>query len=171
MPQLAAPILLITHVQHVNVHAETGIVGKIVANVIRIGINYDRVGIPEPAVAIRDIKRSHAPVEIVEPKTIWTAAAQVPYVAATKATVKAAVLKRMIEMEVRVRATLIMADPLAVVVDVRRFRVAFLVGVTSLRRRFSRAGVGSRAVRRDKTSANSAATTATAVLLVLRKGE
>ncbi len=96
MPQLAAPILLITHVQHVNVHAETGIVGKIVANVIRIGINYDRVGIPEPAVAIGDIKRSHAPVEIVEPKTIWTAAGQVPYVAATESTVEAAVLKRMV---------------------------------------------------------------------------
>ncbi len=74
-------------------------------------------------------------------------------------------------MEVRVSAPLIVADPLAVVVDVWRFRVAFPVGMTRFRSRLSRAGVRSWAARRDKTSANSAATTATAVLLVLRKGE
>jgi len=85
-----------------------------------------------------------------------------PDVTATETTGKAAMLKGVIEMEVRVAAALIMSNPLAVVVNVRGFGVALLVSVMILLGwcLASTTGMGSRSVSGYEAAADLTASTA-----------
>ena len=85
-----------------------------------------------------------------------------PDVTAAETTREPAMLKGVIEMEVRGAAALIVANPLAVVVNVRCFRMALLVSVMILRSGclVSTTGMGGRSVGRYEASANLTATAA-----------
>lgn len=141
---------------------------------VGIGIDDDLVGIPEPAIAISYIKGSHAPIEVVEPKTARVAAGQTPYVTASEAAIKAPMLEGMIQMEVSGTAALIMTNPLAVGMHVGSFRMALNVllrsGVTAA------AGMRSRTMSGNETAADVTAaslwmTATTMLIAVLRKRE
>ena len=142
---------------------------------VRIGVNDDLIGIPKPIGANGEIKSGHAPVEIIEPKPARTASGQAPHVASAEATGKAPVLKGVIQMEAGIVLSLIVANPLAVVMNVRRFRVTLSVGVARCWRRLSRPRMRSWATGRNESSAHFTARlvtpAATTVFFVLRKSK
>lgn len=109
-----------SEVLDVDVGTESDVVGEIPAGVVGIFVDHDVVAIPEPAVAVADVVGSDAEVEAAEPETIGSASGEPPDVTAAKAAGKASVFPRMIEMVVRVVAAGVMADPLAIGVDMRR---------------------------------------------------
>lgn len=102
---------------------------------IGILIDDDVIAVPKPVIAESDIHRGYTEVEATEPESTGAASRQVPDVAPTKATREAPVLPGMIDVVVRIVAPGVVADPLAVGMDVRRVRVpALVVEVTVLLR-------------------------------------
>lgn len=114
-----------------DVGAEANVIGQVPAVVIGVLVDDDLVGVPEPIVAVAEVRGRDGEIEAAEPEAFAIAAGNAPDVAAAEAAVEAAVLPRMIEMEAGVIAAGIVADPLAVSVDVRSFRMALLVGVVA----------------------------------------
>ena len=123
--------LAVAEVHHVNVGAEADVVGQVPAVVIGILVNDNLVGVPQPFVAVADIRIGNAEVEAAEPETAGTAANDAPDMAAAEAAVEVAVLPGMLDMEAGVIAAGVVADPLPVGVDVRSFGVAFPVGIVA----------------------------------------
>lgn len=102
---------------------------------IGIVIDDDVIAVPEPIIAEGDIYRGYAEIEATEPESTGATSRQVPDVASTKATCEAPVLPGMIEVVVRIVAPGVVADPLAVGMDVRCVGVpALVVEVTVLLR-------------------------------------
>jgi hypothetical protein len=122
----------------VNVGSESGVVGEIPAWVVGIVINDDVVPVPVPVIGISEIERGDAEIETVEPETVGSASAEVPYMARTEACRKAAVFPGMVNVVVDAGA-IDVTNPFAVVMNVRRLRMAFLIAKRarlSLARRF-----------------------------------
>jgi len=133
---------------------------------VRIVINHDLVGVPHPAVAKAHIIGRHAPEKSPEPKTLRTAAAQAPNVAAANPAVETAVFPGMVEMIVIIAAPAVMTYPLTIVVNVRSFRVALAVCVVILLRRlFDFSMMGSRSMRWNVTAPDPVRAAATAMVL------
>jgi hypothetical protein len=65
---------------------------------IRILVDYDLIGIPQPAAAQLKIGRRDAEIEAVEPETVWTASAQVKDVAFANSPSESSVLEWLIQM-------------------------------------------------------------------------
>jgi len=86
---------------------------------------------PIPIVAIGVIHRSDAEVEATEPEARSVTASNVPNVAAAEAAAETAMLPGMIEMVVGIIAAGVVADPLAIVVNVRGFGMALFVGIVA----------------------------------------
>ena len=107
----------------VDVGASSRVVGQIPAVVVEIVVDNDGIAVPVPVIGVVVIVGSYAEVEAAEPKALAVPSAQMVLMAAAKAAGEAAVFPGMIEMIVRVAATGIMADPSAIVVDVRRIRM------------------------------------------------
>ena len=102
---------------------------------IRVFVDDDVITIPEPAITEADIHRGDAEVEAAEPKATGAASRQVPDMASTEAACEAPVLLGMIEVVVRIVAPGVVADPLAVGMDVRCVGVPGLVVVVTVFRR------------------------------------
>ena len=152
-----------------DVGAEPDIVGEVPADVVGVFKNRDVVAVPEPVVAVSDIKGGDAEVEATEPEAAGTATGQTPDMASTEAAAEVAMLPGMIEVEPGIIASLIVADPLAVVVDMRRFGMAFAVTKGLLGRilmwRLARVGVrGWRAMARYEATAYTVASSVVAML-------
>ena len=94
---------------------------------VRIVIDNDIVAVPQPVIAEADVIRGNAEIEAAEPESVRTAAPEMPNVTATEAAGKAAVLPGMIEVVVRIIGAGVVANPLAVSVDVRCIGMAGLV--------------------------------------------
>src|SRR5260370_3316422 len=116
---------MVAEILDVDVGAESGVVGQVPAVVAGILVEEDGIDGPIPVVGVVVIVGSYAEIEAAEPKALAISSAKVIDVAAAKAAGEAAVFPGMIEMIVRVAATGIMADPSAIVVDVRRIRMTF----------------------------------------------
>jgi hypothetical protein len=104
----------------VDVGTESDIVGEVPAGVVGIFVDHDVVAVPEPVVAVADVVGSDAEVESAKPETIGSASSEPPDVTATESAGEASVFPRMIKMVVRVVAASVMADPLAIGVDMGR---------------------------------------------------
>jgi hypothetical protein len=117
----------------VYIGSQARIVGEIPAGVIGVFVDHDRIGIPKPIVDIGVIKRSDAPVEVVEPESLPVSSLQVENVAWPEATIEMPVLKGMREMEPLVTGSGIVPYPVAVALDVRRVGVARCVAKVTLR--------------------------------------
>ena len=115
---------------YVDVGAEANVVGEVPTDVVGVFVDDDLVAVPEPTVAEADVIGSDAEIEATEPEAGRTAAGEMPDMAAAKAAGEMAMLPRMIEMIVRIVGAGVMANPLAVVVYVRRFGMARLIGVS-----------------------------------------
>ena len=127
---------------HMHIGAEADVVGQVPAIVIRVGVNHDVVGVPQPAVAEGYVIGGNVPIPAVEPEAAGTSAAKMPYVPAAKAAGKAAMREGMVVVVVGIPAARVMTDP-GLVIHVRDVGVAFLVAVVAIRLgRMGRAGVG-----------------------------
>jgi len=114
---------MVAEILDVDVGAESGVVGQVPAVVVGIFVDDDGIAVPIPVVGVVVVVGSYAEIEAAEPKALAVSSANVIDVAAAKAAGEAAVFPGMIEMIVRVAATGIVADPSAIVVDVRRIRM------------------------------------------------
>ncbi len=151
-----------------NVRAEANIVSEIIADVVRIVINDDLVIVPVPTAAEANVKGGHAPEEAIEAEAVWSAAAQVPNVAAANAAVEMAVFPGMIQMIVRVVAPSLVAYPFPVTMDVGSFRMAFSIRPMLFLRSGPGILMGRRTMRRFKAAPNAISTVlaSTAVLFM-----
>src|ERR1700680_479361 len=98
-------------------------------------VNNNRIAVPVPVVDVGIIVRSHAEVSAIEPKALAVPTLQVEDVAGSETECKTAVFKRTINVEALViPPTIVMPDPLAVVMDVRSVGVAGHVAKVALGR-------------------------------------
>src|SRR5271165_2989671 len=107
-----------------NVGAQPGVIGQIPAFVVRVFVNDDLIGIPDPVVAEADVVGSDAEVKAAEPEARWASPGEVPDVAAAKTSRKPAMFPGMIEVVVRIIATGIVTYPFIVRVHVGSFRMS-----------------------------------------------
>ena len=63
----------LAEIHHVDVGAQPDVIGEIPANVIRVFIDYDLIGVPVPAIAVTDVVRSHTKIETAKPEAAWSA--------------------------------------------------------------------------------------------------
>ena len=153
-----------------TIRAQTDVVGKIPADVIRIVVDHDIVAIPVPIAAVvniigRDREEKSANIEAVR-----ATAPQTPHMLRPNPAFEVAVFPGMIQVVIGIGATGVMSHPVVILsVHVRSFRVVRLIvefPVLILRRcRMGRCRVGSgsahrgRTVRRYVTIPNSALAT------------
>jgi hypothetical protein len=129
----------LTEILDVNVGAEPGVVGKIPARMVRIFVDNDLVGVPEPAVDIGQVVGSYAEVEASKPEAGRAAAAQTPDMRRTKAAGEVSVLPGMVEMVVGVVGAGFVAYPV-VFIDVWGVGMTGLVYEVTVRWRRSAVG-------------------------------
>ena len=121
--------LAVAEVLNVAVGAEADVVGQVKAVVVGVFEYADLVGAPVPIIAEAVVSGSDAEVEAAEPEAFTIAAFDAPDMAASETATEAAVSPGMIDVIVGIIATGVVADPFAVVVDVRSFGVAAFVGI------------------------------------------
>jgi hypothetical protein len=85
-----------------NVDAEPSIIGEVPTWIVRVIIDYDRVGVPDPIGRVRDIDWGYTPVPVVEPKPVGAATGQAPLVAGAEAAAETAVLPWVIQVKTRI---------------------------------------------------------------------
>jgi hypothetical protein len=98
----------------VDVCAEPYVICKIPTVVVRIFIDHNLVGIPEPVIAIAEIVRGDVKIEPAEPETARASSANPPNVAATEAAGEPSMFKWMTHVIVGVVASRVVAHPLIV---------------------------------------------------------
>jgi hypothetical protein len=107
-----------SEIRDVNVISQPHVVGEVPANVVIVLINYDLVGIPQPAISEAKIVWGNAEEEAVKPEALRASAYETEYMAMAKAARKVPMLPGMIEMVVGIITTRVMPDPVAVGVNV-----------------------------------------------------
>ena len=80
----------LTHAQivHVNVGAESGVIGEIAAIMIRVLIDRDWIAVPQPVRAEAVVVRDDTEIEVVEPETFPGPALEMKHMAPTEAASK-----------------------------------------------------------------------------------
>ena len=135
---------------------------------VGIFVDHDVVGVPVPVIDESKIKGSDAEVEAAKPETAWATASDAPDMSAAEATVEVAMLPGMVEVEAGIFASGLVSHPLAVVVNMWRFGMAF--AVAHVRRGLGEGSVrGGRTMFRNESAANGVAAT-TSVATMLREG-
>jgi hypothetical protein len=124
---ISAKWLAVAEIGHVDVGAEPHVIGQVPSVVVGVFVDDDLIRIPEPAVAETNVIRRYAEVKAAEPETRRASTDEMPGVTAAKATGKAAVLPRMIEVVVGIVAAGVVTYPLIVRVNVRSVRMPGLV--------------------------------------------
>ena len=124
---------LSSQILHVNVGTQSHVVGEIPAVMVRVFIDHDLIGIPEPVAAETDVWSRDAEEEAAKAKALWTSSGKSPDMARPKTAGKATMFKGTIEMIRGVVSARVMADPFVVRVHVRSFRVSGFIGETSIR--------------------------------------
>lgn len=127
-----------------NVDAEPRIISEIPTWIVRVFVNDDWVGVPEPIGNVGNVYRGYAPVPVVKPKTVRTAACQAPLVTTAETAGEMTMLPRTVQVKTRIMG--FMAYPTARPgVYVRRVRMPGLIAeVGMLRGRRSPALIRSR---------------------------
>jgi len=111
----------------VAVGAEADVVGQVETVVVGVCVNYDFVGAPVPIVAVAVVGGEDAEREAAEPEAFAIAAGDAPDVARAEAAAEAAVSPGMINVIADVSAAGVVADPLAVGMNVGGVGMAVLV--------------------------------------------
>lgn len=120
---------LSSQIRYVNVSAQAYVVSEIPAIVVGVFVDDHVVAVPIPAVGIGKVKRGDTEVEAAKPETAGIPTLNAPPMSATEATLKAAVLPWMVEVEAIVLPPPIVTDPFAVAVHVRGFRMVVAVPI------------------------------------------
>jgi len=113
----------------VAVGAQADVVGQVEADMVGVFEDGDLIGAPVPIVAEAVVSGEDAEIEAAEPEAFAIAACDAPNVAAAETAGEVAMRPRMIEMVVGVVRAGVVADPLAVGVDMGRFGVAGFIGI------------------------------------------
>src|ERR1035438_10315653 len=122
---------LCTEILDMHIGAEADVVGEVPSGMVRVIVNHDVVGVPQPAVAEGNIVRGYHPVPVVEPETPRAAAGQVPFVDAPKAAGEMSMLPRFVHVVACiVRAGVVTYPGLSI--HVRNVGMAGLVAVVTL---------------------------------------
>jgi hypothetical protein len=111
-PSISAKWLAVAEIGHVDVGAEPHVIGQVPSVVVGVFVDDDLIRIPEPAVTETNVIRRYAEVKAAEPETRRASTDEMPNVTAAKATGKATVLPRMIEMVVGIVAAGVVTYPL-----------------------------------------------------------
>ena len=90
------------HIHYMHVGAESHIISQVPARMIRIVVDDDVIGVPEPAVAITYVIGCDTPGPTIEPEATGASAADVPYVMWSEAAGKVPMLPGMINMVVSI---------------------------------------------------------------------
>ena len=112
-----------------NVGAQADVIREIPADVVRIIVDHDVVAIPVPVVAVSGVEGSHAEEVAAEPEPAGASTNQPPAVVRAESTFEVTVLPGVLEVKACVFASPIMADPLAIAMDVRCLRVVVPVAI------------------------------------------
>ena len=158
--------LLRAEVLDVDVRPQPRVVGEIPAVMVGIFVDHDLVAVPEPVTAQGKVKGCDAESEAAKPETGGTATANAPYMAAAEAAGESAMLKGMIDVEAGIIASGVVADPRAVVVNVRSFGMALPIGA---RGRSGRRAAHRRGTMFGNESATDGVAATSAVVTVLRQ--
>jgi len=118
-----------SQIHNVNVSPQPHVIGKVPADVIRILVDDDFVGVPEPTIAEAKIVRGDAKVEPAKPEAVRAASCKVPDVVRAEAAREVSVLPGMIDMEMSITSASVVPDPLITFIDVGDVGVAGLVAV------------------------------------------
>lgn len=102
-------------------------VGKVPADVVGILVDDNVVATPPPVVAVIEVKGSDTEVETAKPETAGSVSDNAPHVASTEAPLKVAMLPWMVNVETGFVASIVVANPFAVAVDVRGLGVVFAI--------------------------------------------
>ncbi len=119
--------LAISQIFDVDVCPEPSVIGQVPSVMIGVVVDYDTVAVPQPVVAETVIIRCYAEVESVEEEPFPISSPQMPDMAFSDASGKAAVFKGMVQVIVRIVTASIVSHPLIIGMDVRSFRVSGLV--------------------------------------------
>src|SRR5579863_7571193 len=119
-------------VHHVDIGAEAGVIRQVPAGMIRVFVNDDVVGIPEPAVHKANVIRGNAPIPIPETEAVRVAAGQVPMVRGAEAAFKPPMFPWIVQVIVRIVTPGVVADPALAVVDMRGIGMAGVVAVVGV---------------------------------------
>src|ERR1700733_7061637 len=117
-----------------RISAESHIVGKVPAWVIRVFIDDNLIGIPQPVRTESEIGRSNRPEPPVKPEPARSTSSEYPGVFGSKAAVEVAMLKGLVKMICRVVGAGIMTNPDLPFVHMRHIGVAGLIAVVTARR-------------------------------------
>src|SRR5436305_1219037 len=98
-----------------NISPEARIVSKVVALVVRVLIDHDVVGIPQPVAGVPHVGIRNREVEVAETEAGWAASGESPDVLGAETSAEVAMLPRMIEVEADIGAAGIVADPLLLI--------------------------------------------------------
>jgi hypothetical protein len=139
IPEATRRKLLCPEILNVHVGSEAYVVGEIPARVVRIFVDDDLVGVPEPTIDIGQVVGGYAEVEAAKPEAGWAAAAQTPNMRRTKAGGEVPMLPGMVEMIVGIGGTGIVAYPV-VFIDVWGVGMAGVVYEVAVRWRGSAVG-------------------------------
>lgn len=126
-----SPELWLAKIHDVNIGSEPDVIGQIPAVVIRIFVNDNLVGIPEPVVAETEVGGSHTEREAGEPEARRLSSGQPEDMPFSKASGEAPAFPRTVQMVPRVLSTTLVSYPLVVPVHVRSFGVSRTVGKTA----------------------------------------
>jgi len=126
-PKPARRALPRAEVLDVGVGAEPRVVGQVPAGVVGIFVDDDGIAVPIPIIGEVVVVGSYAEVEAPKPEAVAVSSAKVVRMAAAKAASEAAVFPGMIQVIVRVAAAGIVANPMVIMVNVRRLRMIGLI--------------------------------------------
>lgn len=110
-----------------DVGAEPDVVGKVPASMIGVVVDDDIIAIPVPVIRVRLIKRRDAEVESAKPETARSPTDQTPAMTRAEASFEVAMFPGMVDVEPGFLMPEVVSDPLAIPMDVRGFRMAFVV--------------------------------------------
>lgn len=110
------------------VRPQSDVVRQVVAGIVRVVIDHNVIGVPEPIIDINEVRICNLEEEPAKTKAVWIAAAQPPYMPSANGSGEAPVFPRMIKMVTRVVP--FVADPAIVFrVNMRCLRMAFGIAV------------------------------------------
>lgn len=121
-----------------NVCAQARVVRKIPANMVWVLIDHYVVTVPEPVTAIVKVKRRDGEIETAKPEPTRPSADQAPAMVWTEAALEMAMFPGVIDVKAGIIASLVMANPLAVPMDMRSLGMAFVIAEGCLRTSFVR---------------------------------
>ena len=126
--------LPVAEILHVDICSQPRVVRQVPSWIVRVLVEHDVIVVPHPAVGIFEVIRRNAEVEAAEPEAVAAATFYAIDVIPANFPTEMSVLPGMIETVVRIIAASHVADPaIPFCVNVRRFRMAFLIAIGGAR--------------------------------------